>query len=151
MHSHITRRRGGDGDGDVGVGGGKERGLPCSVSNITYKYVCQASPTCGATYFGETSKNMYCRDSVGTSSHRELYSKKSQKSFMKNHQDLKHQGEPERFKCVVMKKFRDPLTRQVSESLNIANGMNTVELCNSRAEYHQPQIVRVSREVQRGL
>ena len=64
---------------------------------------------------------------------------------------LKHQGEPERFKCVVMKKFRDPLTRQVSESLNIANGMNTVELCNSRAEYHQPQIVRVSREVQRGL
>ena len=28
---------------------------------------------------------------------------------------------------------------------------NAVELCNSRAEYHQPQIVRVSREVQRGL
>ena len=163
------------GDGDVGVGGGKERGLPCSVSNITYKYVCQATPArtdyngdndtsaqrgdgqdtpsgkCGATYFGETSKNMYCRDSVGTSSHRELYNKNSQKSFMKNHQDLKHQGEPERFKCLVMRKIRDPLTRQVSESLNIANGMNAVELCNSRAEYHQPQIVRVSREVQRGL
>ena len=40
---------------------------------------------------------------------------------------------------------------QVAESLNIANGMNATELCNSRAEYHQPQIVRVSREVQRGL
>ena len=172
MHTHITRRRGGDGDGDAGVGGGEERGLPCSVSNITYKYVCQATPArtddndtsaqrgdgqdtpsgkCGATYFGETSKNMYCRDSVGTSSHRELYNKNSQKSFMKNHQDLKHQGEPERFKCLVMRKFRDPLTRQVSESLNIANGMNAVELCNSRAEYHEPQIVRVSRGVQRGL
>jgi len=156
--------------------GGEERGLPCSVSNITYKYVCQAAPAraenngdndtsaqnrdgqdtpnngkCGATYFGETSKNMYTRDSVGTGSHRELYNKRSHKSFMKNHQDLKHEGEPEKFKCVVLEKFQDPLTRQVAESLNIANGMNATELCNSRAEYHQPQIVRVSREVQRGL
>ena len=89
--------------------------------------------------------------SVETGSHGELYNKNSHKSFMKNHQDLKHEGEPEKFKYVVLQKFRDPLTRQVSESLNIANGMNTVELCNSRAEYHQPQIVRVSREVQRGL
>ena len=164
----------GDG-GEAGAGRGEERGLPCSVSNITYKYVCQATPAraedngdndtsaqngdgqdapngkCGATYFGETSKNMYCRDSVGSGSHRELYTKGSQKSFMKNHQDLKHNGEPEEFKCVVLQKFRDPLTRQVAESLNIANGMNAVELCNSRAEYHQPQIVRVSRQVQRGL
>ena len=23
---------------------GEERGLPCSVSNITYKYMCQAAP-----------------------------------------------------------------------------------------------------------
>ena len=93
----------------------------------------------------------YTRDSDGTGSHRELYNKRSHKSFMKNHLDLKHEGEPEKFKCVVLEKFQDPLTRQVAESLNIANGMNATELCNSRAEYHQPQIVRVSREVQRGL
>ena len=34
-----------------------------------------------------------------------------------------------------------------NKSLNIANGMKAVELGNSHAEYHQPQIVRVSREV----
>ena len=153
--------------------GGQERGLPCSVSNITYKYVCQATAVlnegedtsnqnvdgqdtpvlrkCGATYFGETSKNMYTRDSCGSGSHRKLYQKGSAKSFLKNHQDLRHNGEPENFKCVVMQKFKDPLTRQVAESLNIAENMNVVELCNSKAEYHQPQIVRVSRQVQRGL
>ena len=65
---------------------------------------------CGAINFGETSKNMYCHDSVGTGSHSELYNKNSHKSFMKNHQDLKHEGEPEKFKCVVLQKFRDPLT-----------------------------------------
>ena len=81
---------------------------------------------CGPTYFGKTFRNMYCCNSVGTSSHRELYNKNGHKSFMKNHQDLKHEGEPEKFKCVVLKKFWDPLTRQVS--LNIANGMNEVEL-----------------------
>ena len=161
------------GGGDGGVDGGQERGLPCSVSNITYKYVCQATPVqnegedtsnqnvdgqdtpvlrkCGATYFGETSKNMYTRDSCGSGSHRKLYQKGSAKSFLKNHQDLRHNGEPENFKCVVLQKFKDPLTRQVAESLNIAENMNVVELCNSKAEYHQPQIVRVSRQVQRGL
>ena len=33
----------GDG-GEACVGSGEERCLPCSVSNITYKYVCQAAP-----------------------------------------------------------------------------------------------------------
>ena len=164
QHQHDNA---GAGDGDTGAGRGEARGLPCSVSNITYKYVCGTpvqrnvsenenedtpalNEVCGATYFGETSKNMYTRDST-KGNHRDLYNSGSNKSFMKKHQDAKHNGEPEKFKCVVMKKFRDPLTRMVSESLNIANNMNAVELCNSKAEYHQPQIVRVSREVQRGL
>ena len=94
---------------------------------------------------------MYTCASGGTGSHRDLYNKGSAKSFLKNHQDLRHNGEPEQFKCVVLQKFKDPLTRQVSESLNIAENMNVLELCNSKSEYHQPQIVRVSRQVQRGL
>ena len=75
----------------------------------------------------------------------------SRRTIKKNHQDLRRNGEPEQFKCVVLQKFKDPLTRQVSESLNIAENMNVLELCNSKSEYHQPQIVRVSRQVQRGL
>ena len=93
---------------------------------------------------------MYSR-ATGPGGHQTLYEGASAKSFMKTHQDGRHDGEPANFKCTVMQKFRDALTRQVSESQNIANGMNVVELCNSRAEYHQPQIVRVSRKVQRGL
>ena len=40
---------------------------------------------------------------------------------MKNHQDLKHEGEPDKFKCLVLQKFQFQITRQVFESLNIAN------------------------------
>ena len=58
--------RGGDGDGDAGVGSGKERGLPCSVSNITYKYVCQATPA-RTDYNGDNDTSAQRGDGQDTS------------------------------------------------------------------------------------
>ena len=158
---------------DCGVcaSGGKR----CAVSGVTYKYVCQKESTvggsdngtaqrhsegnstdvteepeivkCGAEYLGETSKNMYSRNLW----HQEKYVKNSSESFMANHQNEKHNGEPAEFKIVVMDKFKDAMSRQLSEALNIKNQVGKSEILNSKAEYHQPQIVRLRKSVQVGL
>merc|ERR1712197_133134 len=158
---------------DCGVcaSGGKR----CSVSGVTYRYVCQKESTvggsdngtaqrhsegnstdvteepevvkCGAEYLGETSKNMYSRHLW----HQEKYDKKSSDSFMANHMSEKHNGEPAEFKIVVMDKFKDAMSRQLSEALKIKNQAGKSEILNSKAEYHQPQIVRLRKSVQVGL
>ena len=102
---------------------------------------------CGAEYLGETSKNMYSRNLW----HQEKYVKNSSESFMANHQNEKHNGEPAEFKIVVMDKFKDAMSRQLSEALNIKNQVGKSEILNSKAEYHQPQIVRLRKSVQVGL
>ena len=102
---------------------------------------------CGAEYLGETSKNMYSRHLW----HQEKYDKKSSDSFMANHMSEKHNGEPAEFKIVVMDKFKDAMSRQLSEALNIKNQAGKSEILNSKAEYNQPQIVRLRKSVQVGL
>ena len=83
--------------------------------------------------------------------HQEKYDKKSSESFMANHMNEKHNGEPAEFKIVVMDKFKDAMSRQLSEALNIKNQAGKSEILNSKAEYHQPQIVRLRKSVQVGL
>ena len=156
---------------DLEIASGGKR---CSVSGVTYRYVCQKESTvgggdndtaqrqsaenntdagepevvkCGAEYLGETSKNMYSRHLW----HQEKYDKNSSESFMANHQNEKHNGEPAEFKIVVMDKFKDAMSRQLSEALNIKNQVGKSEILNSKAEYHQPQIVRLRKSVQVGL
>ena len=68
-----------------------------------------------------------------------------------NHQNEKHNGEPAEFKIVVMDKFKDAMSGQLSEALNIKNQAGKTEILNSKAEYHQPQIVRLRKSVQVGL
>ena len=60
-------------------------------------------------------------------------------------------GEPAEFKIVVMDKFKDAMSRQLSEALNIKNQVGKSEILNSKSEYHQPQIVRLRKSVQVGL
>ena len=149
-------------------------GTRCAVSGVTYRYVCQKESTvgdtdndtaqrqsdgnstdvtqpevvkCGAEYLGETSKNMYSRNLW----HQEKYVKNSSDSFMANHMNEKHNGEPAEFKIIVMDKFKDAMSRQLSEALNIKNQAGKTEILNSKAEYHQPQIVRLRKSVQVGL
>ena len=49
----------------------------------------------------------------------------------------------------VLKKFKDPLSRQVSEAVLMKNHRG--ELLNSKAEFHQPPLVRIRSEIIRGL
>ena len=121
---------------DCGVcaSGGKR----CAVSGVTYRYVCQKESTvgdtdndtaqrqsdgnstdvtqpevvkCGAEYLGETSKNMYSRNLW----HQEKYVKNSSDSFMANHMNEKHNGEPAEFKIVVMDKMSEALNIKIRQ------------------------------------
>ena len=77
------------------------------------------------------------------------YNKKDENSFMYKHQMEKHNGEPANFKMKVVKSFKDPLSRQVTEAVMIKNHKG--ELLNSKSEFFQPSIVRVRQEILTGL
>ena len=131
-----------------GGAGGKKR---CHVNSVVYEYVCQYEG-CDAKYTGETSKNLYTRNSEHSYNYsggarNSLDIKK--KSFMHNHQISKHNGEPANFKSKVLRSYSDSLSRQAAEATVIRN-MNC-EILNSKSEFHQPSIVEVRREISRGL
>ena len=47
------------------------------------------------------------------------YHVKSKESFLLNHQKECHNGEPDDFTRTVLKTFKDPKSRQISEGVNI--------------------------------
>ena len=61
----------------------------------------------------------------------------------------KHDGEAVEFHMRVLRSFKDPLSRQVTEAIMIKNHRG--EILNSKAEFHQPPIVRIRNEIIRGL
>ena len=115
----------------------------CQKTNICYRYSCKY-PGCNSFYTGESSKNLYTRNSW----HESKY--KSQKdSFMYQHQQDKHDGEPANFKMEVIKSFNDCLSRQAAEAVYISKTEG--DILNGKSEFHQPPIVRVRIEIARGL
>ena len=68
---------------------------------------------------------------------------------MWKHQVERHNGNPVEFKMNVIKAFKDPLSRQVTEAVLIKNHTGT--LMNSKAEFHQPPLVRIRTELMQGL
>ena len=119
-------------------------GTMCHKHNICYKYKCNVCEE-DVVYIGETSRNLYSRGIE----HLSLYEKDSPKSFLHNHQVEQHNSEPADFDVKVIKSFKDPLSRQVTEAVLIKN--HTGELLNSKSEFYQPPIVRVRSEITRGL
>ena len=89
-------------------GGGKL----CHKNNAVYKYECNLD---GYTYIGETSRNFFSRNQE----HQENYVKRKPDSFINNHQTEMHGGAEPDFKYSVLKTFKDPLSRQVSEGVHI--------------------------------
>ena len=85
-----------------------------------------------------------------SSQHKEKYDKRGKDSFMVNHQNEKHNGEPANFKIKIIKSYRDPLSRQTAEGVHITRSSRG-EVLNSKNEFHQASIVQIRREVTRGL
>ena len=71
-------------------------------------------------------------------------------SFINKHQMEFHNSEPPNFTSKVIKSFKDPLSRQVTEAILIKNHRGGA-LLNSKSEFYQPSIVQVRQEVVRGL
>ena len=120
--------------------GGSKR---CHTTNICYKYTCNYQG-CTAFYTGESSKNLMTRNEW----HQNKYKSKKE-SFLFQHQQEKHDGQPANFKMEVLKSFKDCLSRQAAEGIFISKTEG--EILNSKSEFHQPPIVRVRREIARGL
>ena len=93
-------------------------------------------------YIGETARNLFTR----TKEHISNYKYKKEDSFILNHQVEKHASLPAEFS--VTDRFRDCLSRQVSEAVTIRrSGPNVL---NSKSEWHQPASFRVQSEIVRG-
>ena len=68
---------------------------------------------------------------------------------MHRHQEEFHKNETPDWSFKVIKSFKDPLSRQVSEAVLIKNHKGI--LLNSKSEFHQPPLVRIRQEIIRGL
>lgn len=120
-------------------GGGRQ----CHTNNVCYDIKCM--PCEDAIYYGESHRNLYSRGKE----HEAKMRRKDENSFMHRHQMEKHEGAPGNFQMRVVKTFKDPLSRQVTEAVLIKNHRG--ELLNSKSEFHQPSIVRIQSEIIRGL
>ena len=113
------------------------------MSGICYDIKCKACQD--AIYFGESHRNLYTRGKE----HENKLRRKEENSFMLKHQQERHNGDPVEFQMKVIKSFRDPLSRQVTEAMLIKNHRG--ELLNSKSEFYQPPLVRIRSEITQGL
>ena len=125
---------------------GRGEGGMCLKSNVQYELECGlCHEDSKAVYVGETSRNLYTRSKEHVGKYRSR--KGNQDSFMRKHQDEKHDGVEAYFKARVTGMFADSLSRQVSEGVNIRRGGQSV--LNSKSEWHQPSLLRVQSEILR--
>ena len=76
----------------------------------------------------------------------QMYDLEKQKSssVLFKHKENEHQHETMKISMKIIKKFKDPLTRQANEAVRIANRNESKgELLNSKNEFHHPPISRI--------
>ena len=111
---------------------------------MLYEIAFQLSPDDRqAVYLGETARNLYTRGRE----HAKNYDRRGEESFMVKHQHDRHSGLPADFKARVKISFQDCLSRQVAEGVHIRRSKN--EVLNSKSEWHQPALWKVSSELSR--
>ena len=134
---------------------GKEDCLPCKSgsknchkNDVCYEFNCKTCKAMevNANYYGESCRNLYTR----AGEHVKKSEKGDVNSFINKHQMEFHNSEPPNFTSKVIKSFKDPLSRQVTEAILIKNHRGG-PLLNSKSEFYQPSIVQVRQEVVRGL
>ena len=97
-----------------------------------------------SVYVGETSKNLYTRGLE----HSKKYEGVKEDSFLQKHQVEKHFGRPAVYTAKVTGNFKDCLSRQVAEGVEIRRC--AANLMNTKSEWHQPPIWRIQSEILRG-
>ena len=118
-----------------------EGGGDCSKSSVGYRIECLKCPETkmSAKYDGESGNNGFTRGLE----HQDGLDKKKEVNPLWKHCEIEHNGEKVNFKMVCLKSFPSAFMRQVNEGVRIAN--SKADICmNSKAEFHQPSIVRVT-------
>ena len=116
-------------------------GGDCSKSCSAYRIECEEciKSDLRAVYEGETGRNCYSRGLE----HVEGLSKEKDDNPLWKHCQIQHNGLKVKFKMVCLKSFKTAFMRQINEGVRIA--CCEADICmNSKAEFHQPSIVRVT-------
>ena len=92
---------------------------------------------------------MKTNDHIGVEIRSLIRCSTKQRAPSTKHQAEKHNSQSAKFEMKVLGSFKDPMSRQITEAVMIKNHQGT--LLNSKAEFHQPSIVRVRQEIVRGL
>ena len=92
--------------------------------------------------------SVYIDHFIFHSFHEDNYSNRRPESFINNHQQEMHGGQAPDFKCSVLKTFKDPLSRQVCEGVQIRRLPGGV--LNSKLEYYQQGTYTMDRQVNHG-
>ena len=123
----------------------------CSKPGILYYYTCQED-NCMYKYIGESSNNFYTRSKQHLSSYNSKTISGKESSFIFKHQAEHHNGQPPNMKMSVIKSFKDPLSRQITESVHIFRTEQETDfnLMNTKAEWHQPSLYTVRNEIGHG-
>ena len=113
----------------------------CSKSCSSYRMECEECEKFDmkAVYEGETGRNCY---SHGLEHLAGLSSEKDDNPLW-NHCQIQHNGQKVAFRMICLRSFKTAYMRQVNEGVRIA--CCSADICmNSKAEFHQPSIVRVT-------
>ena len=116
-------------------------GGDCRKSCSAYRLECEECEqnNLKAVYEGETGRNCYSR---GLEHVAGLSNEKDDNPLWK-HCEIQHNGRKVAFKMVCLRSFKTAYLRQVNEGVRIA--CCNADICmNSKAEFHQPSIVRVT-------
>ena len=113
----------------------------CKTSSVGYSIACKLCKQRNrdVTYEGETARNAYIRGKE----HLREYRKESHRSVLHKHVLTEHVNEKNdvEFEMKVVGKFKNPLSRQIDESIRIRNKKPNC-LLNSKSEFHGPIIKR---------
>ena len=126
-------------------GGGRGSGGNCRRNNVTYEIecgLCQGADR--SVYVGESARNLYTRGIE----HSKKYEGGKTDSFLYKHQQDKHQGGEALYSAKVTGTYKDCLSRQVAEGVEMRRC--TSNLMNTKSEWHQPPIWRIQTEILRG-
>ena len=116
-------------------------GGDCERSSVGYEIDCLEclGAKVTATYHGESGRNGYTR---GIEQITALEGRQETSPLWK-HCEIQHNGRVVEFRMTCLQNFKSAFARQTNEGVRIAT--STADICmNSRTEFHQPSIVRVT-------
>ena len=113
---------------------------PCNSNNIGYRWQCLkcAENDMVKVYEGESGRSARLRGAE----HLKDLEKKREKSVLYKHIKNAHPNEEVKFKMEITQRFKDALTRQANEAVQIFSRPGQ-ELLNSKSEFNHPPLARV--------